>query len=125
MKLVAFARPMRDVEEAGSVGVTLAPLTEPLARGAPFQAACFRLGPGGVIGRHPASVEQLLVVVEGSGWVTGGEGERTRIAAGEAAFWDAGEEHETTSDDGLTAIVIEGPGLAPFSGGRRSRPSRS
>jgi len=116
VKLIPFARgPTRAVEEFGSVGVTLAPLTEPLARGAPFQAARFRLEPGGVIGRHPASVEQLLVVVDGSGWVSGADGERRPIAAGEAAFWEAGEEHETASDEGLTAIVIEGPGLRPFS----------
>jgi quercetin dioxygenase-like cupin family protein len=115
VELIPFERgPMRAVEEFGSVGVTLAPLTQPLARGAPFQAARFRLEPGGVIGRHPASVEQLLVVVEGSGWVSGADGERVAIAAGEAAFWEAGEEHETTSDEGLTAVVIEGPGLIPF-----------
>lgn len=115
MELVAFGRGRtRAIREFDSVGVTLAPLTEPIARGAPFQAACFRLEPGGVIGRHPASVEQLLVVVEGSGWVSGADGERRPIAAGEAAFWEPGEEHETTSDEGLTAIVIEGPALRPF-----------
>ena len=116
MDVFAFGRGRsRDLHEAGSSGVTLEPLTEPLARGAPVQAACFRLGPGGVIGRHPASVEQLLVVVEGSGWVSGADGERVAIRAGEAAFWEAGEEHETTSDDGMTAIVIEAPGLGVFS----------
>lgn len=115
MDLFAFGRGRtRAVEDFGSVGVTLAPLTEPLARGAPVQAACFRLEPGGVIGRHPASVEQLLVVVEGSGWVSGGDGERMAISAGEAAFWEAGEEHETASDAGLTAVVVEAPGLRPF-----------
>lgn len=116
MQLIPFGRgPTHAVEEFGSIGVTLVPLTEPLARGAPFQAACFRIEPGGLIGRHPASVEQLLVVVDGSGWVSGADGERRPIAAGKAVFWEAGEEHETASDDGLTAVVIEGPGLRPFS----------
>ena len=31
------------------------------------------IGPGGVVGRHPAVVAQLFVVVRGSGWVSGGD----------------------------------------------------
>lgn len=117
MELIPFGRgPTYAIRDFDSVGVTVAPVTEPLSRGAPVQAACFRLEAGGMIGRHPASVEQLLVVVDGSGWVSGADGERRPIAAGEAAFWEAGEEHETASDEGLAAIVIEGPGLRPFGG---------
>src|SRR5947207_2405270 len=85
----------------GSEGVTIAPLTEPLARGAPVQAAWFRLEGGGRIGRHPASVPQLLAVVDGSGWVSGADGEEEPIAAGEAVFWDTGEEHGTRTEAGL------------------------
>jgi quercetin dioxygenase-like cupin family protein len=115
VQIVTFRRgSTRAVPEFGSIGVTLAPLTEPLVRGAPLQAACFRVEAGGIIGRHPATVEQLLVVIDGSGWVSGADGERRPITAGEAAFWEAGEEHETTSDEGLTAIVIESSGLRPF-----------
>ena len=40
--------------------VTIARLTEPLAAGADVQAAVFRLGPGGRIARHPATMPQLL-----------------------------------------------------------------
>ena len=36
------------------------------------------------------------------------------IAAGEAVFWEQGEEHETTSTAGLTALIVEGEGLEPF-----------
>ena len=92
-------------------GVTVAPLTMPLASGAGFQAACFRIEPAGRIERHPADVPQLLAVVEGRGWVSGAEGEREPIVAGEAVVWSAGEEHETGTDEGLTAIVIDGEGL--------------
>jgi quercetin dioxygenase-like cupin family protein len=87
-------------------GVTIAPLTPPLARGATVQAAVFRLAPGGRIMRHPATVPQILAVLEGSGRVSGGDGVFAPIAAGEAVFWSAGEEHETVSDDGLTALVL-------------------
>src|SRR5438552_3054567 len=108
MRLLDFgAGGARPIDAFGSEGATIAPLTEPLARGAVFQAACFRLEPGGRIGRHPATVPQLLAVVAGSGWVSGAEGEEHPITAGEAVCWDAGEEHETRTDSGLTAIVIE------------------
>jgi quercetin dioxygenase-like cupin family protein len=96
------------------VRTTIAPLAEPLARGAPFEVACFRIEAGGRIARHPATVRQLLAVVDGSGWVSGGDGERQPIRAGEAVVWEAGEEHETTTETGLTAFVIEGDGLLPF-----------
>ena len=74
--------------------------------------AVARLSAGGLIGRHPAATGQLLIVVDGSGWVSGGHAERTPIAAGEGVFWAAGEEHETGSEAGLTAIIIEGPDVS-------------
>ena len=95
-------------------GVTVAPLTGSIFRGAPFQAAVFRLAAGGRIGRHPATVPQILAVLEGSGEVSGEDGVVEPISAGEAVFWQQGEEHETTSAGGLTALIVEGDGLEPF-----------
>ena len=88
-------------------------MTAPLQAGAAFQAACFRLDPGH---RWPCStpVQVLLAVVEGTGWVSGEDGEPHPISAGEAAFWDADEERETWTDVGLTAIVIEAEELRPY-----------
>lgn len=94
--------------------VTFAPLTAPLARGAPFQAAVFRLAPGGRIARHPADVPQLLAVLDGSGEVSGEDGVLAPIGLGEAVFWATGEEHEVRSAAGLTALILEGAGLEPF-----------
>ena len=71
------------------------------------------LGPGGIIGRHPAAAPQLLVIVEGSGEVSGADGAFKPIAAGEAAAWQPGEEHETRSKDGLLAIVLEAEAVEP------------
>ena len=90
-------------------GVTIAPLT-PLGG---VQAAVFRLSAGGRIVRHPATVPQILAVLEGDGRVSGPDGELEPIAAGEAVFWSAGEEHETVSEGGLTALVLEAEGLSP------------
>ena len=95
-------------------GVTVAPLSGSIFAGAPFQAAVFRIAPGGRIARHPASIPQILAVLEGAGEVSGAEGVAQPIAAGEAVFWHAGEEHETTSAAGLTALILEGDGLEPY-----------
>ena len=110
---VAGARRPRDDR---LVDVSIAPLTEPIARGAGFQVAVFRIGPGGRIARHPATVPQLLAVLEGCGRVSGGDGVEVAVAPGDAVVWHAGEEHETTSEDGMTALVVEGEGLAPARG---------
>ncbi len=56
----------------------------------------------------------LLAVVDGAGWVRGADREPRPIGAGEAVYWEAGEEHETWTDDGLVAIVIESEELRPY-----------
>ena len=66
------------------------------------------LDEGGVIGLHEALSPQLLLVVRGVARVRGGDEPPVEIAAGEGAFWSAGELHETTTAQGLGAIVVEG-----------------
>ncbi len=73
----------------------------------PTRFACFHIGPGGFIPRHPAVGPQLFVIVNGSGWVSGDDQKRVPIRAGRAAFWAAGESHESGTDPGMTAIVVE------------------
>lgn len=70
-----------------------------------------RLGAGGRIGRHPAVGHQVFAVVEGEGMVSGSDFVEHRIRAGEAAVWQPGEQHETRSHGGLTAVVSDGPDL--------------
>jgi GrpB-like predicted nucleotidyltransferase (UPF0157 family)/quercetin dioxygenase-like cupin family protein len=74
----------------------------------PVQVSFMSLPAGGLIGRHPTVGRQLLCVVGGKGWVVGGDGLRRTIRSGEAACWEPGEEHETGSDGGMTAVCIEG-----------------
>jgi len=100
-------------------GVTVAPLTPSIFEGSVIQAAIFRVAPGGRLVRHPATFSQVLAVLEGSGGVSGADGVVEPIAAGEAVFWAKGEVHETTSDAGLTALIIEGESLDRF----RERPT--
>jgi quercetin dioxygenase-like cupin family protein len=70
-------------------------------------AVVIEIAPGGVVGRHPTASAQLFVVVRGSGWVSGADGLRIQISAGEAVLWEPGEEHESGSDEGMTALVVE------------------
>ncbi len=79
----------------------------------PTRANCAHLLPNGLIGRHKTMMNQLLVVVAGEGWVSGGDGQRRQISNGEAAFWVVGEAHETGTENGLTALVLEGAGVDP------------
>ena len=62
----------------------------------------------GLIGRHPTAIHQLFAVVAGEAEVSGTDGVFRTIGPGFAALWVPGEEHETRSADGCTAICIEG-----------------
>lgn len=105
---VAFA-PREELLEQ----VTVAPLTAPLAAGSPAQAAVFRIAAGGRIARHQATYPQVLAVLDGSGEVSGSDGTFVAIASGDAVFWAEGEEHETRTAVGLTALILEARNLEP------------
>ncbi len=77
------------------------------------KVSCMYLGSGGLIGYHQATSPQLLLVVQGQGWVRGEPPERIRVSPGQAAFWEGGEWHEAGTDTGLVAVVIEAEGLEP------------
>jgi quercetin dioxygenase-like cupin family protein len=68
-----------------------------------------RVAAGGEIGRHPAVVDQLFLVVAGYGVVCGNDGVWHPIAAGQAAIWAAGEPHTTRAAEDLVAVVVETP----------------
>jgi quercetin dioxygenase-like cupin family protein len=95
----------REVTAPGSISARVRRLA------AEAHAGVIDIAPGGVVARHPAVVSQLFVVVSGSGWVSGNDGEREAIRAGEAVLWDQGEEHESGSDEGMTALVVEAESL--------------
>jgi quercetin dioxygenase-like cupin family protein len=94
----------RRVDEFGSVGACLQGTV--LFEG-PGALTFITLAAGGLLGRHPAVLTQIYWVVEGSGWVSGRDGAPVAIAAGQAAVWDAGEEHESGTDTGMTVAILE------------------
>ena len=95
----------------GSEALTVSPL----ARNAD-NVVCLRVGPGGRIGRHPAVGSQVFAVVEGVAVAVGAEGVEQVLSPGRAAVWAPGEEHETWTEHGFTAMVLEGPELTPSRG---------
>jgi len=74
---------------------------------------CAYLEANGMIGYHQARVHQLFLVVQGEGWVRGASADRTSIKAGQAAYWEEGEWHESSTETGMTAIIIEGMNFDP------------
>ena len=100
----------RNIEAYGSRQATLSPIGQIDGK---ITVVCFYLEAGGIIGNHPAAGPQLFMVVQGQGEVRGEEAQWMAIKAGQAAFWQAGERHETMTENGLVAVVIEGEGLEP------------
>ena len=90
--------------------VTVAPLTSPTSEGSPMQVAVFRFEPGGRLRGHPGH-PQIFAILDGSGEVSGANGNDEPIEAGEAVFLHQGEEHGMKSAAGLTALIIEGERL--------------
>ena len=80
--------------------VTIAPLTQPFEEGALVQAGIFRVAPGGSLRRHPTTCPEIFAVLEGSGVVSGTDGIEESVVAGEAVFWQEGEEQEMKSTTG-------------------------
>lgn len=74
---------------------------------------CMYLEENGIIGYHQAVVPQLLLIMNGEGFVRGESEEYFKVQPGDAVFWEKDEWHETKTDKGLTAIVIESEELNP------------
>ncbi len=111
MRLLEFG-PDRgaDVTRHRSAGVRAVPLVRSASLGR-HAVSVLHIGPGGLVGRHPAPLDQIVAVVAGAGWVSGEDDVRSEVRAGQAVVFDAGEEHEIGSADGMTAFVVEADDL--------------
>jgi quercetin dioxygenase-like cupin family protein len=74
---------------------------------------CMHLERNGIVGYHQAVVPQLLLILNGEGYVRNEKDEYFKVVSGDAVFWEKDEWHETKTDIGLTAIVIESEELIP------------
>jgi hypothetical protein len=111
LDIFRFARDEKVVDQFGSAGVRA---TRIAAGAGPVRLTCLTVDPGGVIGMHPATETQLFLVVGGDGWATGPDAARIPLTAGWGVRWEAGEDHMSGTDTGLTAIAIEGTSLHVF-----------
>ena len=75
------------------------------------QIGCMFLEENGVIGYHQAAIPQLLLITAGEGKVRGKNDSFVNVRQGDAVYWEEGEWHETKTEKGLVAIVIEGKDL--------------
>ena len=88
---------------AGTTGIT-SQVVHSDGRGTVVELAFAR---GAAIEPHSNPNTSWFVVIEGGGWVLVGD-EKTRIAAGEAALWPAGEIHGAwTEHSEMRAFAIE------------------
>ena len=107
MKLVAF-EPRHAITHFDSSGARIGGVARCAGEA---RVSLLQLDAGGVVGEHPAASAQLFLVVSGSGWVRGADEGRQPIASGEAALWEPGERHESGSDEGLVAVIVEADSL--------------
>ena len=101
----------KKIEQFGSVDAVFNGILR--TRGA-LQIGVITLEPGGLVGLHEAASDQLMLVVGGSGWVRGPDKSwKHFLAIGRSVFWNKGELHESATETGMTAVVIEGDGIDP------------
>ena len=100
----------RSIDNFGSVNFILSRIAHLTAEA---RVSCFHLGLNGQVGYHQAVTPQLFLVVQGEGWVSDEISERVSITTGCAVFWDKDEWHESGTDQGMTAIVIESEMINP------------
>lgn len=81
----------------------------------PANIGCMHLDENGIVGYHQAVVPQLLLILNGEGYVRNEKDEYFKVESGDAVFWDKDEWHETKTKVGLTAIVVESEELTPSS----------
>lgn len=77
----------------------------------PSHVGIMELKVNGQVGYHEATVPQLLIILEGEGWVRGAVEAKVKVKTGDVVLWEKGEGHETTTAGGMKAIVIESEGV--------------
>jgi quercetin dioxygenase-like cupin family protein len=111
MKFFRFdAEVGREINQYGSVNFILSAVAHITAEA---RISCIHLGKKGAVGYHRAASPQLFLIVQGQGWVRNDTSGRIDVKPGQAVFWENGEWHESGTDTGLMAIMIESEILNP------------
>lgn len=111
MKLYSFdPEANRENDQFGSVKTLIAKAVA-LEPEASVNLAYIR--PAERIGYYQEAAPQLFLLVEGAGWIRNEFDEVFPVKAGQAIFWDQNEWHESGSETGMTAVIIEGISFDP------------
>jgi len=111
MKIYRFDSEVgREIEKFGSINFIFSAVAHLKVEA---RVSCAHLSVDGLIGYHQAVTPQLFLAVQGQGWVRDETSDRFSITAGHAVFWDKGEWHESGTNTGLMAIIIESESLNP------------
>ena len=112
MKIVEFSRACaRPIELFESVSASSVHLADGAGEAHVY---CVYFEPGGQVGEHHAGFGQLFLVIHGEGWVSGGDGRRVKLAAGQGAYFGRGELHSKGSETGMAAVMVQVADLEPY-----------
>jgi hypothetical protein len=104
MKLYSFGD-QRGIDKPGGTNLLLAEIVRPITRGS---LVAITLPPDAQLRRHRIGANLLLLVVRGSGWVSGDDRTPVPIRQGLAACWMAGEWRQARAGgEGLQALVLD------------------
>ncbi len=101
MKIMSLSP--RDIAEHGSRNATWSEIL----RTDTFSVGIMRLGSDSLLGNHEAGWNQRFTVIEGEGWVRGGEGDMRQVKTGDSVYWASGEMHESGSYEGMLVVIIQ------------------
>jgi quercetin dioxygenase-like cupin family protein len=112
LKFFRFDREVRRVISAFNsynVGIT------PIIKNEGYTSVgCMHFDKESILGMHAATGPQLFLVISGEGWVCIEGEEKVPVSTGTAVFWVTGEQHESGTETGMAAMIIEGPNLDPY-----------
>ena len=100
----------KEIEQFGSVKAIISKV---LHLDAKAEINAIYLHPNGKIGRHQAATQQLFLLVDGDGWVRGESDGEQAVREGQAILWEKDEWHESGTERGMTAVIIEGENVDP------------
>jgi hypothetical protein len=77
------------------------------SRGVSSKSCSSRWVPVASSGAIRQGATRSLLFSQAPVWFSGGDGDRETVTRGDVVIWEPGEDHESGSDEGMTAIVVE------------------
>ncbi|MGB7876713.1 MAG: hypothetical protein WBL25_20205 [Anaerolineales bacterium] len=71
------------------------------------------LQPNKSMSHQQAMTQQLFLLVKGNGWVRSESDKILAITEGQAMLWEKDEWHESGTENGMTAVIIETVNIQP------------